>query len=131
MRDAGEGERALHVGRGEGAEIASQQGQDGGDAEERRELHGDWGKRSGGKEYEGERTGGLGGRAKEGGRRRRSTLVDVRNPGVEGEGTKLEGDPAENERDPGERQGRDRVRDGLGCEGLANLGEVERVGDPG
>ena len=129
MRDAGKRERALHISRGEGAEIAEEEGQDGGDAKERRELHGNRGERSGGEEYEGERAGGLGGRAEEGGGGRRGALVDVRNPGVERESAELEGDAAEDEGDAGEREGRDRVRDGLGSEGLADLAEVERVGD--
>ncbi len=131
MRDAGKRERALHISRGEGAEIAEEEGQDGGDAKERRELHGNRRERSGGEEYEGERAGGLGGRAEEGGGGRRGALVDVRNPGVERESPEFEGDAAEDEGDAGEREGRDRVRDGLGGEGVANLGEVERVGDAG
>ena len=129
VRDARKRERAFHVRRGEGAQVADEEGEDSGDAEQRSELHRNGGEGSGREQYQGERAGGLGGRAEEGGRRSRGALVDVRNPGVEGEGTELEGDAAEDEGDTGERQRRNRIRDGLAGEGLTNLGEVERVGD--
>ena len=131
MRDAREGQRALHVGRGQRAEVTGEQGEYGADAEERGDLDGEREEGTRREDEQRERAGGLGGGAEERGRRGRGALVDVRDPGVEGEGAELEGDAAEDEGHAREGERRDRARGGLGGERLADLREVERVGHAG
>ena len=131
MRDAREGQRALHVGRGQRAEVTGEQGEYGADAEERGDLDGEREEGTRREDEQRERAGGLGGGAEERGRRGRGALVDVRDPGVEGEGAELEGDAAEDERHARKAERGNRAGGRLGGEGLADLREVERVGHAG